>query len=96
MAVLVIDYLLSSNAESLLAVVTNKKAPYSKQGAFLWDIPNLSSFNPPNWYGEFVVEKGGLGAKVAIFDLNEEAGNATAAELGADKAIFCQTDVISE
>ena len=28
-------------------VVTNKKAPYSKQGAFLWDIPNLSSFNPP-------------------------------------------------
>ena len=42
------------------------------------------------------MEKGGLGAKVAIFDLNEEAGNATAAELGADVAIFWQTDVISE
>ena len=38
----------------------------------------------------------GLGAKVAIFDLNEEAGKATAAELGDDKAIFCQTDVTSE
>ena len=40
-----------------------------------------------------VAEKG---AKVALFDLNEDAGNATVAELGEDKAIFCQTDVTSE
>ena len=38
----------------------------------------------------------GMGAKVAIFDINEEAGKATAAELGEDNAIFCQTDVTSE
>ena len=38
----------------------------------------------------------GLGAKVAIFDVNEEAGKATAAELGEENAIFCQTDVTSE
>jgi NAD(P)-dependent dehydrogenase (short-subunit alcohol dehydrogenase family) len=37
-----------------------------------------------------------LGAKVAIFDMNEEAGKATAAELGEGNAIFCQTDVTSE
>lgn len=37
-----------------------------------------------------------LGAKVAIFDLNEEAGNATVAELGEKHAIFCKTDVTSE
>jgi NAD(P)-dependent dehydrogenase (short-subunit alcohol dehydrogenase family) len=38
----------------------------------------------------------GMGAKVAIFDVNEESGKATAAELGEDNAIFCQTDVTSE
>lgn len=36
------------------------------------------------------------GAKVALFDLNTEAGAATVAELGEDRAIFCQTDVTSE
>lgn len=36
------------------------------------------------------------GAKVALLDLNAEAGDATVAELGEDKAIFCQTDVTSE
>ncbi|BFM07272.1 SDR family NAD(P)-dependent oxidoreductase [Halioxenophilus aromaticivorans] len=36
------------------------------------------------------------GARVALFDLNEEAGAATVAELGDDNAIFCQTDVTSE
>jgi NAD(P)-dependent dehydrogenase (short-subunit alcohol dehydrogenase family) len=36
------------------------------------------------------------GARVALFDLNEEAGAATVAVLGDDKAIFCQTDVTSE
>jgi len=36
------------------------------------------------------------GAKVALFDLNEEAGAATVSELGDDNAIFCQTDVTSE
>jgi 3-hydroxyacyl-CoA dehydrogenase/3-hydroxy-2-methylbutyryl-CoA dehydrogenase len=36
------------------------------------------------------------GAKVAIMDLNAEAGEETVAELGEDKAIFCQTDVTKE
>lgn len=36
------------------------------------------------------------GAKVAIMDLNAEAGAATVAELGEDNAIFCQTDVTNE
>ncbi|MEH6580865.1 MAG: SDR family NAD(P)-dependent oxidoreductase [Halioglobus sp.] len=36
------------------------------------------------------------GAKVALFDLNVEAGEATVAELGEDKAVFCQTDVTDE
>jgi len=36
------------------------------------------------------------GARVAIFDLNVEAGNKAVAELGADKAIYVQTDVSSE
>ncbi|MBA36065.1 MAG: 3-hydroxyacyl-CoA dehydrogenase [Oleispira sp.] len=36
------------------------------------------------------------GARVALFDLNEETGAATVAELGDDNAIFCQTDVTSE
>lgn len=35
-------------------------------------------------------------AKVALFDLNEEAGAATVAELGEDNAIFCKADVTSE
>ncbi len=37
----------------------------------------------------------GLGVKVAIFDLNEEAGNKLADELGGN-AIFCKTDVTNE
>ena len=37
-----------------------------------------------------------LGAKVAILDLSEEAGKATAAELGDSNVFFCQTDVTSE
>jgi 3-hydroxyacyl-CoA dehydrogenase / 3-hydroxy-2-methylbutyryl-CoA dehydrogenase len=36
------------------------------------------------------------GAKVALLDLNAEAGDATVAELGEANAIFCQTDVTSE
>ena len=36
------------------------------------------------------------GARVSIFDLNEEAGNAAVAELGEDKALFSVTDVTSE
>ena len=36
------------------------------------------------------------GARVSIFDLNEEAGAATVAELGEDKALFSVTDVTSE
>jgi NAD(P)-dependent dehydrogenase (short-subunit alcohol dehydrogenase family) len=36
------------------------------------------------------------GARVALFDLNSEAGEATVAELGEDVALFCQTDVTSE
>ena len=36
------------------------------------------------------------GARVAIFDLNEEAGNAAVAELGEDRALFCVTDVTDE
>lgn len=36
------------------------------------------------------------GARVAIFDLNVEAGNKAVAELGADKAMYVQTDVSSE
>ena len=35
-------------------------------------------------------------AKVAIFDLNEEAGKAAEAELGADNAVFVKTDVTDE
>jgi 3-hydroxyacyl-CoA dehydrogenase/3-hydroxy-2-methylbutyryl-CoA dehydrogenase len=38
----------------------------------------------------------GKGARVSIFDLNEEAGNAAVAELGEDKALFAVTDVTSE
>jgi NAD(P)-dependent dehydrogenase (short-subunit alcohol dehydrogenase family) len=36
------------------------------------------------------------GAKVAIFDLDEEAGSKLAAELGDEKAMFVRTDVSSE
>ena len=36
------------------------------------------------------------GAKVALFDLNAEAGAATVEELGDANAIFCKTDVTSE
>lgn len=36
------------------------------------------------------------GAKVAIFDLNEAAGNALVAELGADRCTFYAVDVTSE
>lgn len=36
------------------------------------------------------------GARVALFDLNREAGEATVAELGDDVAMFYETDVTSE
>lgn len=36
------------------------------------------------------------GAKVALLDMNQEAGDAAVAELGDDKAMFCRTDVTSE
>jgi 3-hydroxyacyl-CoA dehydrogenase/3-hydroxy-2-methylbutyryl-CoA dehydrogenase len=36
------------------------------------------------------------GAKVALLDLNRDAGEASVAELGEDRAIFCRTDVTSE
>jgi 3-hydroxyacyl-CoA dehydrogenase / 3-hydroxy-2-methylbutyryl-CoA dehydrogenase len=36
------------------------------------------------------------GARIAIFDLNVEAGNKTVAELGPDRAMFAQTDVSNE
>ncbi|PNS08339.1 SDR family NAD(P)-dependent oxidoreductase [Solilutibacter silvestris] len=36
------------------------------------------------------------GAKVALFDVNEEKGAAAVAELGADKAVFLKTDVSNE
>jgi len=36
------------------------------------------------------------GGKVALFDVNAEKGAAAVAELGADKAIFLQTDVTNE
>jgi NAD(P)-dependent dehydrogenase (short-subunit alcohol dehydrogenase family) len=39
---------------------------------------------------------GEKGAKVALLDLNEEAGTAMVEELGEENAIFCQTDVTSE
>lgn len=35
-------------------------------------------------------------ARVALLDLNADAGAETVAELGEDNAIFCQTDVTSE
>ena len=35
-------------------------------------------------------------AKVAIFDPNEMAGKAAVAELGADNAVFCMTDITDE
>ena len=38
----------------------------------------------------------GKGARVALFDLNDEAGNAAVAELGEDNALFAVTDVTSE
>ena len=39
---------------------------------------------------------GEKGAKVALLDLNEEAGTAMEEELGEENAIFCQTNVTSE
>ena len=36
------------------------------------------------------------GAKVAIFDLNVDAGNQTVEQLGADRALFVHADVTSE
>jgi NAD(P)-dependent dehydrogenase (short-subunit alcohol dehydrogenase family) len=36
------------------------------------------------------------GARIAIFDLNADAGDKAVAELGADRAMFIQTDVSSE
>lgn len=46
--------------------------------------------------GEATVRQfAGEGAKVAIFDLNEELGNALADELG-EKAIYCQVDVADD
>jgi len=38
----------------------------------------------------------GKGARVSLFDLNEEAGNAAVTELGEDNALFAVTDVTSE
>jgi|TARA_R110000782_G_scaffold256548_1_gene345600 NAD(P)-dependent dehydrogenase (short-subunit alcohol dehydrogenase family) len=35
-------------------------------------------------------------ARVALLDLNEEAGQATVSELGENNALFCQADVTSE
>ena len=43
---------------------------------------------------DYLVRK--YGAKVAIFDLNEEAGAAAVAELGIDNALFVKTDVVDE
>ena len=42
---------------------------------------------------EYFVDRG---ARVSIFDLSEEAGNAAVAELGVDNALFTTTDVTSE
>lgn len=36
------------------------------------------------------------GAKVAILDLNEEAGKTTAAEIGEERSLFCAADVTNE
>ena len=36
------------------------------------------------------------GARVAIFDLNAEAGADTVAELGEERSLFCETDVTQE
>ena len=36
------------------------------------------------------------GAKVALFDINDEKGAAAVAELGADKAHYFRTDVTDE
>jgi len=36
------------------------------------------------------------GARIAIFDLNTDAGDKAVAELGADRAVFVQTDVSNE
>ena len=38
----------------------------------------------------------GKGARVSLFDLNEEAGNAAVAKLGEDNALFAAMDVTSE
>ena len=38
----------------------------------------------------------GKGARVSLFDLNEEAGNAAVTELGEGNALFAATDVTSE
>ena len=38
----------------------------------------------------------GKGARVSLFDLNEEAGDAAVAELGEDNVLFAATDVTSE
>ena len=38
----------------------------------------------------------GAGGKVVIFDLNEEAGNAMVAELGADHCVFANVNVVDE
>jgi NAD(P)-dependent dehydrogenase (short-subunit alcohol dehydrogenase family) len=38
----------------------------------------------------------GKGARVSLFDLNEEAGNAAVMELGEGNALFAATDVTSE
>jgi 3-hydroxyacyl-CoA dehydrogenase / 3-hydroxy-2-methylbutyryl-CoA dehydrogenase len=38
----------------------------------------------------------GKGARVSLFDLNEEAGNAAVSELGEGNALFSVTDVASE
>lgn len=35
----------------------------------------------------------GQGVKVAIFDINQEAGESMVSELGADKSMYCQVDV---
>ena len=42
---------------------------------------------------EYFVDRG---ARVSIFDLSEEAGDAAVAELGVDNALFTTTDVTSE
>ena len=47
--------------------------------------------------GQAVVRRlAAAGGKVAIFDLNEEAGQAMVAELGSDSCVFANVNVVDE